>query len=583
MAGEPGGGDRQRPTPAEIQARITARQIRNTGSNAEQTGSGSSGGLSGGQADMGGEGAGLDAASARKTVLKPMRWDDHGLVSSDEESRSEPDQPAAGEGVTGLVSGGEQGLAPTAGQDSETGPRAELGEVPQRVVPAAAAEAGERIMPKDRWGFLAGLKPHMPGWFKKERAAPVRVEPAVSSPAAVAQPEAATDLGPPPPFPGRQDSSVEAGPEAGVQPEPGAAGQQSAQEPSAAAQPQEAQASAAAPEPGATEQLSSPEKPPLDLSQPVEVNGTQEDLQATGERIVAALKASGSADVPISFKGTPGDLGTLRQLLVEAGITPKSQSKPVIRDGILSVTATFSPPVAPVSQAPAAAGPTEGVDQSEPAAPAATGAITPDAEALLQSIDAGGVAAFMTENLKKIAAANSIAFTDNSTPNSIIDALRVKKAAFAETPAGEPAQSAEGDADAAERERRRGELEEELYQSIGDISGEDFSRGVARRLINNALELAVLGLGERRPLLVQENLQTSIANALDNAPDTSPRVMIGNVIFDQIEEALSDNNRARVEALISAVQLLGLDQNNKVVGLESDTLEALRRSLNSGE
>lgn len=50
--------------------------------------------------------------------------------------------------------------------------------------------------------------------------------------------------------------------------------------------------------------------------------------------------------------------------------------------------------------------------------------ITTDAGELLRAVDAGGVPAFVTENLRRIAAENGIAVNDGTRPNEIVDALR---------------------------------------------------------------------------------------------------------------------------------------------------------------
>ena len=55
-----------------------------------------------------------------------------------------------------------------------------------------------------------------------------------------------------------------------------------------------------------------------------------------------------------------------------------------------------------------------------------TGVLTKDAENILDSVDAGGVPAMMTYNLRRIANENGIKVTSKSTPNEIIDALRAK-------------------------------------------------------------------------------------------------------------------------------------------------------------
>lgn len=53
--------------------------------------------------------------------------------------------------------------------------------------------------------------------------------------------------------------------------------------------------------------------------------------------------------------------------------------------------------------------------------------ITPDAEALLKTVDDGGVPAMMTKNLKRVAEENEIKVTESMTPNDVISALREKQ------------------------------------------------------------------------------------------------------------------------------------------------------------
>jgi hypothetical protein len=52
--------------------------------------------------------------------------------------------------------------------------------------------------------------------------------------------------------------------------------------------------------------------------------------------------------------------------------------------------------------------------------------ITQAASELLQSIDAGGVPAFVTSSLIEIANENDIAVPDHWTPNEIVAAIRIK-------------------------------------------------------------------------------------------------------------------------------------------------------------
>ncbi len=52
--------------------------------------------------------------------------------------------------------------------------------------------------------------------------------------------------------------------------------------------------------------------------------------------------------------------------------------------------------------------------------------ITPAAGDLLRSVDAGGVPAFITGNLRQIASDNGIEIGPGWTPNEIVDAIRAK-------------------------------------------------------------------------------------------------------------------------------------------------------------
>lgn len=64
--------------------------------------------------------------------------------------------------------------------------------------------------------------------------------------------------------------------------------------------------------------------------------------------------------------------------------------------------------------------------------------VTQAAAELLQAVDAGGVPAFVTGQLKQIASDNGIDVTAASTPNEIVDAIRAKACALAvERPAGD--------------------------------------------------------------------------------------------------------------------------------------------------
>lgn len=52
--------------------------------------------------------------------------------------------------------------------------------------------------------------------------------------------------------------------------------------------------------------------------------------------------------------------------------------------------------------------------------------VTPAAAELLQAVDAGGLPAFVTNNLLEIARENGLVVPDHWTPNEIVEALREK-------------------------------------------------------------------------------------------------------------------------------------------------------------
>ncbi len=60
--------------------------------------------------------------------------------------------------------------------------------------------------------------------------------------------------------------------------------------------------------------------------------------------------------------------------------------------------------------------------------------LTPEAEALLKTVDDGGVPSVMTNNLRKIAEDNGIKVDENTTPEHIITDLKVKQGASAQAP-----------------------------------------------------------------------------------------------------------------------------------------------------
>lgn len=112
------------------------------------------------------------------------------------------------------------------------------------------------------------------------------------------------------------------------------------------------------PEPAAG-QPSSPEKPSLDLSQTIDVGGSPEEIAATAERAIAAIRRRGPAGVEVTFVGAEADLRLLDDLLAKANIAvehPKAVKHPNVvgSDDGMSITATFSSPTVsePVSGEP---------------------------------------------------------------------------------------------------------------------------------------------------------------------------------------------------------------------------------------
>jgi len=65
------------------------------------------------------------------------------------------------------------------------------------------------------------------------------------------------------------------------------------------------------------------------------------------------------------------------------------------------------------------------IQAAAPEAPAAT-AVTPEAQAVIDTADAGGVPGFISNNLRRIADDNGVAVTPDMQPNQVIDALRTK-------------------------------------------------------------------------------------------------------------------------------------------------------------
>ena len=89
--------------------------------------------------------------------------------------------------------------------------------------------------------------------------------------------------------------------------------------------------------------------------------------------------------------------------------TPAAVANPFAGIGLVGLDA--APPIPPVAQRPD---------------PPEYRLLTPAARDLLRSIDAGGVPAFVTQNLRQIALENGIDVAAQWSPNRIIDAIRQK-------------------------------------------------------------------------------------------------------------------------------------------------------------
>jgi hypothetical protein len=112
------------------------------------------------------------------------------------------------------------------------------------------------------------------------------------------------------------------------------------------------------------------------------------------------------------------------------------------------------------------------------------GALTPEAEALLSS---GGVPAFISENLRKIATENGIEITPSMTPNNVIDALRNKKASI---PVGRVARALTPEAEKLINDFEDGQIGDQVTPIIRqiaqdnnvDVSSNDTVGNVVRKL-----------------------------------------------------------------------------------------------------
>ena len=110
-----------------------------------------------------------------------------------------------------------------------------------------------------------------------------------------------------------------------------------------------------------------------------------------------------------------------------------------------------------------------------------TGVLTKDAENLLDSVDAGGVPAMMTYNLRRIANENGVKVTGKSTPNEIIEALRAK---------------IEGVKDEGSKSTTTG-TSDEVLMGREDAVTEGAGRGVGATVDEYTSDMGSIGAGEK--------------------------------------------------------------------------------------
>lgn len=107
--------------------------------------------------------------------------------------------------------------------------------------------------------------------------------------------------------------------------------------------------------------------------------------------------------------------------------------------------------------------------------------LTPDAETLLKSVEAGGTPAMMTNNLKRIAKENGIEVTAKDTPNSVIEKLQALKT----TPAKTPSNVVDFNKFRAEKESAISRAAPEIMESLG-IQLDKLQQLYDQNLITNA-------------------------------------------------------------------------------------------------
>jgi hypothetical protein len=96
----------------------------------------------------------------------------------------------------------------------------------------------------------------------------------------------------------------------------------------------------------------------------------------------------------------------------------------ILKDENAELSATLTAPIPPTP--PVEGAPIEGAPVEGEAAPAAPAPITPEAQQLIASVDAGGVPMSVTPNLERIAAENGVPVSGSTRPMDIVEALRQK-------------------------------------------------------------------------------------------------------------------------------------------------------------
>ena len=139
--------------------------------------------------------------------------------------------------------------------------------------------------------------------------------------------------------------------------------------------------------------------------------------KSTADEIIAEAEGKAKKEETIDTKG--GQDATDRTDGTGGGVSAEVPSGPIAAGTPAEVAAPERAGMADVGSTP---------DETRAGDEKQQRTLTPEAEELLKSVEAGGTPAMMTNNLKRIAKENGIEVTPKDTPNSVIDKLQALKA-----------------------------------------------------------------------------------------------------------------------------------------------------------